>query len=161
MQAQFISGLPAQLAFFIRARNPVTLEEALASAKLGETFGYKLTSAMPSTVQHVSALPKYQPEAPAPSSSSSELAEIRATLRDLTGAIQRLQVNQVNHAYPAPVQQAPRQQNEHQDKCDRCQAYGHVASECNIKDNTSARFHFTCSICHQRGHGSKRCKKGN
>ena len=38
--AQFISGLPQQLAFFVRARNPDTLDQALETARSGEMFGY-------------------------------------------------------------------------------------------------------------------------
>ena len=38
---RFIDGLPAQLAFFVRAGRPADLESALSSAKLGESFGYR------------------------------------------------------------------------------------------------------------------------
>ena len=40
LAAQFICGLPDQLAFFVRARNPTTLDEAFDNARSGETFGY-------------------------------------------------------------------------------------------------------------------------
>ena len=41
---KFIQGLPAQLAFFVRAGNPTDVHTALTSAKMGEAFGYRTTT---------------------------------------------------------------------------------------------------------------------
>ena len=40
---KFVQGLPAQLAFFVRAGNPSDLHAALTSAKMDEAFGYRVT----------------------------------------------------------------------------------------------------------------------
>ena len=40
LTAKFINGLPDQLAFFVRAANPVNLQSAFQQAKLGEAYGY-------------------------------------------------------------------------------------------------------------------------
>ena len=77
MQAQFIAYLPDQLAFFVRARDPGSLEAALASAKMGDCFGYKKG-------------PQARWEA------SSEVTEMRTAIRDLMAAVQSLQSAQAN-----------------------------------------------------------------
>ncbi len=41
MLGRFTNGLPSQLAFFVRARRPESLEEALQGAKIGIANGYK------------------------------------------------------------------------------------------------------------------------
>ena len=37
----FIQGLPAQLAFFVRAGNPSDITSAMTAAKMGEAYGYR------------------------------------------------------------------------------------------------------------------------
>ena len=41
MLIKFVEGLPEQLAFFVRARGPSGLQQALLSAKTGESYGYR------------------------------------------------------------------------------------------------------------------------
>ena len=48
MAARLVNGLPEKLQFFVRARNPQTLDEALNAAKVGEAHGYR-ESTTPST----------------------------------------------------------------------------------------------------------------
>ena len=186
MAAQFVSGLPGQLAFFVRAQNSATLDEAVASAKQGHSFGYK-------------GLGHHQA-----SSSNSEIHEMRAAIKDLTAAVQSLQVSQMNAAqtqyhqpprvqdhqppqaqyhqppqaqyhqppqaqYHQHSQQSPSRlypQPQHQspaaNTCARCGCPGHVNTACNIMDNVRPRPDFTCHKCNQIGHGSTRCKlRGN
>ena len=37
----FIQGLPAQLAFFVRAGNPSDITSAMTASKMGEAYGYR------------------------------------------------------------------------------------------------------------------------
>ena len=38
---KFIEGLPEQLAFFVRASSPVTVESALTQVKAGKAYSYR------------------------------------------------------------------------------------------------------------------------
>jgi len=185
MQGQFISGLPKQLAFFVRARNPATLEEALASAKMGDSFGYKETAESVNTIRP---------------SNDEEMREMRAALRDLTAAVQSLQIAHVNqmtgmppsesqhHPYPQPLQQPRQQQSSTQFQhsstqfqptsstqfqptsstqqsnppiCLYCKCPGHIQRDCNIAARVYPRPDLTCPRCGQIGHGFHCCKQGN
>ena len=170
MAAQFISGLPDKLSFFIRAQNPESFESALGCAKQGHSFGYV----------------GKQEQATA----SSEVQEMRATIRDLTAAVQSLQMAHLNnattHAPPMPQQPfssqqysfrpqlphpqpasstsshpPPPQPQSAPNSCQHCGCPGHIATVCNMLENTRPRPDFICHRCNQFGHGTVRCKLGN
>jgi hypothetical protein len=90
MAAQFICGLPEKLTFFVRSQNPITLEDAVDCAKRGHSFGYGNNKEM----------------------AASDNAQImQNTIRDLTAAVQSLQMAHINNATatapPTPQQPNP------------------------------------------------------
>ena len=95
MSVQFVSGLPQQLAFFVRARNPKTLQESLSAAKLGDRYGY--------------VSEKTAPKAD-PSSSNGDISAMQSAIKDLTVAVQSLQVAQMNSLTVTGHPQQPQQE---------------------------------------------------
>ena len=176
MSVQFISGLPQQLAFFVRARNPSTLHDTLAAAKLGQTFGY--------LSKHNCEIDPIEKD-----NTSSDIAELRAIVSDLASTVQAMQINGIARQHPPPqpppsqfipsqhqllqplyqldvpprhpLPQHPVPQCPPSNRCTRCGCPGHLQPICSLSDNTSPRLHFRCTLCHQYGHGSMRCKSGN
>ena len=55
--SKFISGLPPMLAYFVRATSPKTATEALASARKGDAYGYRQTTAPVNPVAATHHLP--------------------------------------------------------------------------------------------------------
>ena len=55
MLNKFISGLPSQLAFFVRAGRVESLRDALQSAKIGEAHGYRVQISDSSVPAHRSS----------------------------------------------------------------------------------------------------------
>ena len=58
MLNKFISGLPSQLAFFVRAGRVESLRDALQSAKIGEAHGYRVQSSADTVQLLGSSTPK-------------------------------------------------------------------------------------------------------
>ena len=80
LMVRFINGLPEKLAFFVRAGNHEDSSAALAAAKMGETFGYRLHDA---SVSVAAIRPK----------EVSEISELREQVKTLTTLVQSMSVH--------------------------------------------------------------------
>jgi hypothetical protein len=57
-----------------------------------------------------------------------------------------------------PPHPDPRARPQPSNNCQRCGCPGHIATACNLVDNTRPRPDLTCQRCNQFGHGVNRCK---
>ena len=127
--AKFVSGLPPQLAFFVRARNITTSRDALQHAKLGEAYGYR-TTAVATAVS-------------APSSESDTIAKLTQRIAELELA--QSKTNNVKPSFKRTV-------------CFHCKGEGHIKVQCNWTGTASAQPETSCQMCSQKGHSAKNCK---
>jgi len=103
LQARFISGLPAQLAFFVRARNPTDFESALTAAKLGDSFGYRGVSPRDPAAAATSAYMTGDSQADINTALQSTIAELSAAVRSLQQQQQQPQLYQQQQQPHQPV----------------------------------------------------------
>ncbi len=153
---KFVDGLPPQLAFFVRAGCPGDHEAALASAKMGEAYGYRGQAsnsgqmypppcpAAPSV--HVAAVAK--PVA----GRDGTLQDIQQQLSSLAAAVQQLSTRPTPQTSSrAPGSRQPR-------RCFRCQGRDHLQLVCNWNGQGSSQPSSRCSHCRQYGHDITTCR---
>ena len=136
LMVRFINGLPEKLAFFVRAGNHEDSSAALAAAKMGETFGYRLHDA---SVSVAAVRPK----------EVSEISELREQVKTLTSLVQSMSVHG-----STGVAQRPKTPSK---TCYACHSEGHVRRNCNWNGASNADPSFTCQICFQKGHQALQC----
>jgi hypothetical protein len=156
MQAAFISGLPSQLAFFVRARNPIDFDCALLAAKMGDSFGYRCST---STGQF---MPTHTPPSAGITSMpqpqySDHLAStsLNTQIESLTNAVRQLQVNA---AARLPSSQ-PRQIRPYGQASAR-QQYIPRARQFRPREYHPRQFRppITCRRCGSRSHKERDCR---
>lgn len=141
MTNKFISGLPAQLAFFVRAGRVESLRDALQSAKIGEAHGYRQYNLTTSTISHASA---------AAGSVQQQLDEITKRLDELS----RTSSHPEGHVQPTKGPVTSR-------VCYRCKGEKHIKTKCNWDGQGEPSPSTKCQLCFQMGHGAPHCKKLN
>ena len=125
---KFINSLPQQLAFYVRAGNPSNSEDALASAKMGEAYGYRTpTSILPVPVTHS-----------IPETRTSEHS-VESRLTELSMQVQSLQMS--------------KQQN----RCYRGGGSNHTQRTCNWTGG-AVDLDTVCQLCSQEGHSARTCR---
>jgi len=196
--AQFCSGLPARLAFFVRAQNPATFEQAVELAHQGKGFGYAEETTTEAPIRDLTAavqtLRRAQPHFPSPQQYPTHTSQYPVQQRPDHQQPYPVQQQHPNHqqqypfqaevhpihAEPYPVHQeqhighpqphhpygqrssavrpspSPRRPTAN-NNCQRCDCPGHIATACNLMDNTRPRRNFVCARCNQFGHGTARC----
>ena len=170
---KFVSGLPQQLSFYVRARGPVDHQAALSEALIGEAHGYCLGAEVPVVAAMAPTMPLVPGSAAQTASShNTVISDLQAQISELTKMVRKLHMSSQkpsqNEQRRGPVaagqqqQQQPRQQQQRQQPgprdCQACGASGHNQRACNLQEGATPRLHFTCTICGQGGHGSVRCK---
>ena len=159
LMMKFIFGLPEKLAYFVRASNPLTSQEALTQARNGEAFGYS---------DHTT-----------PSHSSASVDVLQQKIRSLEDTIKNMQVG-IPHVAAAAPRYSPgdddgvrrltphRVSNDAKQRaaptrrgiqCHKCTAEGHLQRQCNKLPQVRPRPDIQCQLCGQMGHGAKFCAR--
>lgn len=142
MLNKFISGLPPQLAFFVRAGRVDSLRDALQSAKIGEAHGYR-------QLQTSDSLNSSVPRANAAAGSfQSQLDQINKKLEELTSSSHQ------GRAQPTWPNKGPTTR-----VCFRCKGEKHIKSQCNWDGQGEPSPITKCQLCFQMGHAAPRCKR--
>ena len=120
MLNKFISGLPSQLAFFVRAGHKESLREALQSAKIEEAHGYRQTA---SSTPVTSSVPQLNAAA---GSVQSQLDQINKRLDEMTVSPPHQAGGGLQHNTTKGQTQSttPR-------VCFRCKGEKHIKTRCN------------------------------
>ena len=135
MLIKFIGGLPSDLAFFVRAGNPQTIDEAFVAARNGEAFGYRALN---------SASVVNKPSTKDNSHLQTQIDELTKQVSELTSM---LKYNNRNFSEQRPITSST---------CHRCSG-NHGTNQCNMAANTRPRPDLRCTRCYQFGHGISRC----
>ena len=146
VMVRFISGLPEKLAFFVRAGNPRDVNAALASAKLGETFGYRNHDQGAS----VSAAKMNVKDAV-----TDDVSELKEQVKSLTTMVQSLAVGNRFDSN----QRRSQGQTSSSRSCYACLGQGHVRRNCNWNGVQPANPNDICQICFQSGHQALQCRR--
>lgn len=112
--SRFIQGLPSQLAFFVRAGNPTTSEQALTSARNGEAYGYRDGDMTHSPSQTAAA------SATAIGRTPKDFHSLQCQINELSQKIDQMNLQ------PQPQNRRPQQRLQ----CQLCNAFGHGAWAC-------------------------------
>ena len=161
LMMKFIYGLPDKLAYFVRASNPHTSQEALTQAKNIEAFGYSTHT----TPSHTA---------------SATVAVLRQQIKNQQDTIKDMQIN-IPHVSAATPRCSPGDGNQRrlipqasndnkQQRlaptrrstglhCYKCLAEGHLQRQCNKIPEGRSRPDLQCQICNQFGHGAKFCTR--
>jgi len=182
---RFVSCLPQQLAFFVRAGSPASSSEALASAKMGECAGYR---------QHLKTVSALYPDQTSGSASNIEVQQLKQQISTLTDAVNKLTLNssdkqqQSSTQYHVPqhfpdnenlltcdireikqnicdlattISQIPSVSSASKPveiKCFLCMGIGHMKHVCNWNNHGVSSPSVKCQLCSQFGHTSLFCK---
>lgn len=154
MTNKFISGLPPQLAFFVRAGRVSSFREALQSAKIGEAHGYRqLPSVYGQPSTSISA-PQSVSQAPSVNAVSDS---VQKQLDHITKTLDSLLTKPVSPSPSAIVsQQRPRDSPR---SCFKCKGLNHIKSRCNWNGQGEPSPITQCQLCSQWGHGATKCLK--
>lgn len=148
LMSQFISGLPPQLAFFVRASNPQESCAALYQARIGETHGYRASIPTQNNVRFEVAATSNSPQ--------PSMDEIVQKLDVLTESLARLQARSRSPAHP--VDHRPPGQRSSQrsaTNCANCGLNNHTTANCRRRNNA-----ITCYRCGRVGHAARNCRMG-
>lgn len=132
--SKFISGLPNQLAFFVRAANIQTYSEALQKAKLGEAYGYRATPVM-TAATHITE--------------TGATSKMEKMLEAITARLDRLETSDRSAEKSTPKRTL---------ECFNCKGAGHRKSACNWDGKGTASPKTRCQLCQQYGHSAGQCK---
>ena len=150
---KFIQGLPAQLAFFVRAGNPADVHAAQTSAKMGEAFGYRVTHGMTGDVATLAAASRED--------SSDRVTKLKQNVNKLGDTIERLLASpcraHYNSTNTGQIYNGLGSSVNNQRVCFNCIAMGHLKRWCNLASGQGDP-NSTCQLCFQRGHRATQCK---
>lgn len=134
---RFISGLPSQLAFFVRAGNPATLDDALQAAKRGEAHGYRQQEMTASS---------------SPNTQDTQMSAFQEQLAALTNAVTQMSAKESHPRVPGIYAAKSHQPDTR--KCFKCGKHGHIAKNCR-SPSTSIK----CQLCNRYGHSAPQCRQ--
>jgi len=163
---KFVKGLPEQLAFFVRAGNHRESANALASAKMGEAYGYR--SDEKPLVAAASAPKKstdssYDVTQDLSNFKRTVVSELQDQINSLTQTVSKL----ASDLTQRPERPSNFSRNEHifrprnrnsqagrtdRKLCRKCQAPGHFERACNWNEQGTIDPKVQCHICGQIGH---------
>ena len=140
---KFIQGLPAQLAFFVRAGNPTDVHTALTSAKMFEAFGYRttthgVTGDFGSASSTVAAAVRGD-------TSVDRITKLEQTVMKLGDKIERLVVSPSNNSTNTGRNSTS---VNNQRVCYNCSATGHIKRRCNLASGQGDP-DALCQLCSQ------------
>lgn len=159
--SKFLSGLPSELSFFVRAGAPKTLEEALSATKMGETCGYRKHNAgSPSLCAMTS------PAQQSSQRNESEIQDLKNQVSKLTTMMETLIQGhqpqlpahpQHSNPYPAPMMATMIPGQQHQLPA-HSNSYPPMSTG-QHRQNQRDKAHFTpeCYACHGMGHLRREC----
>ena len=164
---RFISGLPEQLAFFVRAGSPKDLMSALTQAKMGETCGYRNhfnshvsnplskfvnsnDTSTASTLQTPIAAAMSCTRSPSNPQPNEDITELKGQVKYLTDIITKLSLSS-GHEMNMQTQRSP-------PKCYSCQGIGHTRRNCQWNGTGAPAPNIQCQLCNQSGHSAACCK---
>ena len=145
---KFIQGLPAQLAFLIRAGNPSDIHAAITSTKMGEAYGYRASPVPESSKLSVGTV--------AAAHSTSDNQRINALEKSVQTLCSKLDSLLVKNEY-----HGENSVHERKRSCFTCKGQGHIKRLCNWKQTRPANPNALCMLCSQYGHAANDCKQGN
>ncbi len=147
---RFIEGLPPSLALFVRAGNPMSHEQALNAAQMGEAYGYReqLPGAQSKPIPSVNAV------AGLTHTTTSDVSAQISSLKDMVSSLS-LEVQAMKSANQPGTY--TRKRND--DGCRKCQGEGHWKRDCNLTLRSGNRPELKCSICMQNGHTDRFCRQ--
>lgn len=155
---KFVSGLPPQLAFFVRAGRISSFREALQSAKIGEAHGYRntmLTNQGHTETPIVNAVQNLKTSG---QSLEHSTVKIEKQLQEITQRLDNLQSNnsviqdvQLNKR-PTQSKTSPTVRT-----CYKCHGEGHMQRNCKWNGQGSRSATVKCQLCQQMGHTAPTC----
>ncbi|KAK3082971.1 hypothetical protein FSP39_010341 [Pinctada imbricata] len=136
IMCKFIDGLPKALQYFVRAGRPSSIDDALQSAKMGETVGYR----------------DDQPSINAFSAVKDDVvSKLESQIQALTHKLDTLTTTVASN------QRMPQKQESRTLTCYSCGGKGHAKSVCNWAGKKDAQPDISCQIFAQNGHSADDC----
>ena len=161
---KFIEGLPAQLAFFVRAGCPANLSDALQASKMGEAYGYRVQTMSPLLASNHAELPTVPYE--------TSVNQLATQVSQLTQAVDKLttqKTSQYNNGQRGRGRGRGGQQTRGrggqqaaqpgQVTCYQCQGLNHYRNECNQVQDAPSKPDTQCQLCEQYGHDAPYCRQ--
>ena len=143
---KFIQGVPAQLAFFVRAGNPSDITSAMPAAKMGEAYGYR-SNLVPDGSNMMTVAGAQTTE------DISRMNSLEKTVQSLCSKLDSLL--SVHNSEPSDRDIRVNRTR----LCFSCKGPGHIKRVCNWGQTRSANPTALCSICSQYGHSQIDCKQ--
>lgn len=149
---KFISSLPEQLAFFVRAGAPKNSSSALDAAKMGEAYGYR---------QHPPSVSSLFPGDAAKcvknDENKNEIQKLQQDISDLTSLFHSALSNNQAFVRKPDVNRNSSTSTTH-NQCFKCQGRGHLQKSCNWNGQGVLSPDVKCQLCSQYGHVALFCK---
>lgn len=147
---KFISCLPEQLAFFVRAGNPKDCATAVEAAKLGEAYGYR---DHPPSISSIFPQPNHQK----PAQPNSDIEELKLQVAQLTDIVTKTFTDRGACSSTGNSVATSRSNPTPRLTCFRCQSDGHIQRKCNWNGNGVPTPKVQCQLCSQFGHPALFC----
>ena len=160
---RFVDGLPPQLAFFVRAGSPPDHQAALASAKMGEAYGYRVQPQASQSGPFPSMSTVTPSANPVPSlgtvasATAGDVPRLQDQVNRLSDVVEKLSLEQRHQFRRRPSNTTTRQQR----TCFRCHAPGHIKWTCNWNGQGHPDTNRRCDRCRQFGHSTGQCRHAN
>ncbi len=106
MLSKFVSGLPHDLSYFVRAGMPQDMQTALASAKMGEAYGYRIHDESVNAVGMFR--PKPKPRDTTADQNISESQDLRKQVADLKQLLASGKVDNLENYTPPTASASPK-----------------------------------------------------
>ena len=145
LMTKFIDGLPDQLKFFVRAGRPTNIDDALQSARIGESVGYGTSHRVSdhAEVSHqIQCNASYRPA----HDLQGQVDSLAAQVMSLTSMLRQAD---------SPSQSCGGADN--RDVCFKCQGPGHRRNVCKWNGSKSSQPATQCQLCEQFGHLATDC----
>lgn len=140
---QFVRGLPDTIAFFVRATQPRTSQEALTAARTAQAYSYGSSFPVPRpsvSLQASSSVLHDSSSKPPSSVAATQESPLQRQIDNLAAQVQKLST----HSSPVV--------------CQLCNRRGHTAKSCRQVTSTSSSERMTCQLCNRLGHSAKFCR---
>ena len=159
LMTKFIDGLPDQLKFFVREGRPNTIDEAMQSAKMGDSCGYRQVGAMQSKLScSVARMQATDPN----HAHTKRLEDLEAKMTSIVDTLSKLTTNTSSTVTGAHEQNSLHdrrtgRQPADQRSCYKCGGLGHMKVKCKWSGEGQKAPNTMCQMCGQYGHSARNC----
>ena len=144
LMTKFIDGLPHQLQFFVRAGRPTNIDDALQSARVGESVGYGTSN---STSPHNTDISHCNTASAPTRALQDQINNLATQVMSSTEMLKQPSHTQTQHHYSA----------DNRDTCFKCHSPGHRQNACKWNGANVSLPGTKCQLCSQFGHVAADC----